>query len=325
VRDLVRRRALVAIGLIGLFVALWFTPTPYWIVAPGFAVDLRSRVIVDGYAAPAERYFLTDVIVAPASVLMLAARFVPGVRLVARDAIAPAGVSMQQYDRVLDDAMSTSQDVAAVVAERAAGLHVPDPPQSVAIERILPESKAGAAFRTGDVLISIEGRPVAAAGDIAKVIRKLTPGTLVRVVVRREGRTVSVRAPTIATAAGTRFGIALASRSLKPELPVAVRFDLKNISGSSGGLMFALEIYGALHPNGHLAWDSIAGTGTLALDGRVGPIEGTPQKLIAAKRAGARVFFVPRENYADISSEQGIRIVPVGRFGDALAALRPEA
>jgi PDZ domain-containing protein len=318
----VRRRALAAVAVVGLVVALSFTPTPYWIVAPGFAVDLRSRVVVDGYAPPAEPYFLTDVVVIPATALMLAARFVPGVRLVGRDAIAPAGVSMQQYDRVLDDAMSTSQDVAAVVAERAAGFHVADPPQSLVIEQILPESKAGGAFRAGDVLVSVEGRPVAAAGDVAQAIRGLPPGTLARSVVRRGGRSVSLRVPTIASAEGTRFGIGLTPRTLKPELPVAVRFDLKNISGSSGGLMFALEIYGALHSGRRIAGDPIAGTGTLAFDGRVGPIEGTAQKLIAAKRAGARLFFVPRENYADVSSESGIRIVPVGTFRDALAALR---
>jgi PDZ domain-containing protein len=141
-------------------------------------------------------------------------------------------------------------------------------------------------------------------------------------VVRRGGQTVDVRAPTIATKGGTRFGIALAPRMLKPELPVPVRFDLQNISGSSGGLMFALEIYGALRPERRLAESSIAGTGTLASDGHVGPIEGAALKLLAAKRAGARVFFVPRENYGDVAGEREIRVVPVDTFRDALAALR---
>jgi PDZ domain-containing protein len=322
VRERVRRRALTAVSVIGFFVVLCVTPTPYWIVAPGFAVDLRSRVFVDGYPAPAERYYLTNVVIFPATALLLAARLMPGVRLVERDAIAPAGVSLQQYDRVLDDAMSTSQDIAAVVAERAAGFRVESPPQSVVIERILPDSKAGTVLRPGDVVLSIEGRPVFAADDVAKGIRGLAPGATVRAVVRRAGRTVGVRAATIATETGTRLGIALVARSLKPQLPVAVRFDLKNISGSSGGLMFALEIYGALRPNRHAGTDSIAGTGTLAFDGRVGPIEGAQQKLIAAKRAGATVFFVPRENFAAVSTERAIRVVPVGTFSDALAALR---
>jgi predicted S18 family serine protease len=44
--------------------------------------------------------------------------------------------------------------------------------------------------------------------------------------------------------------------------------------------------------------------------------------LIAAKRAGVTVFLVPRANAADIASERGVRVVPVGTFSDALAALR---
>ncbi len=320
-RERTRRRALAAFAVIGLGIALCVTPTPYWLVVPGFAVDLRSRVFVDGYAAPNERYYLTDVVILPATTLMLAAGLLPGVRLVGRDAIAPAGVSMQQYDRVLDDAMSTSQDVAAVVAERAAGFHVADPPQSIVIEEILAESKAGGLLLPGDVLLSVGGRRIDAARDVAQAIGGLAPGTAVRVEVRRRGRVTRARVTTISTAAGTRLGIALAPETLKPTLPVAVRFDLRNITGSSGGLMFALEIYGALRPNRHYAWDSIAGTGTLTVDGRVGPIEGTTQKLIAARRAGARVFFVPLENYADVSREAGIRVVPVRTFREALAAL----
>ncbi len=321
-RNVVRRRALAAAAAVGLFVVLSFIPTPYYIVAPGSAVDLRARVVVEGHAPPSQPYYLTDVIIAPATATMLAARFLPGVRLVQRDAIAPAGVSLQQYDRVLEDAMSSSQDVAAVVAERAAGFHVADPPEAIVIEEILPESKARGAFAVGDVLLSVNGRAVTASAEVAKAIRGLAPGSLVAAVVRRRGGVLNVRAPTIATKSGTRFGIALSSRTLKPDLPIPVRFDLKNISGSSGGLMFALEIYGALRPGERVGRTSIAGTGTLAFDGRVGPIEGTAQKLIAARRAGASVFFVPRENYRDISGERGIRIVPVDTFRDALAALR---
>ena len=83
--------------------------------------------------------------------------------------------------------------------------------------------------------------------------------------------------------------------------------------------MFAVEIYAALHglPGGV----AVAGTGTLRSDGRVGRIEGTRQKLLAAKRAGARVFFVPRANFTDVADERDVRVVPVDTFAGALRAL----
>ena len=44
----------------------------------------------------------------------------------------------------------------------------------------------------------------------------------------------------------------------------------------------------------------IAGTGTLALDGTVGPIGGMRDKVVAAGEAGAEVFLVPAENMAEL-------------------------
>ena len=107
----------------------------------------------------------------------------------------------------------------------------------------------------------------------------------------------------------------------KPLLAVPVRYSLGDIEGGSGGLMMALRIYDALHGIGGPPNRTIAGTGTLDYDGRVGRIEGTPQKLLAAKRAGASVFFVPRANYADVAGERDVRIIPVDTFADALRAL----
>jgi PDZ domain-containing protein len=66
----------------------------------------------------------------------------------------------------------------------------------------------------------------------------------------------------------------------------------------------------------------IAGTGVLEVDGTVDPIEGTREKLQAAKRAGATVFLVPKQNYTDIKGTPGIDIIPVGSFSEALHALQ---
>ena len=106
---------------------------------------------------------------------------------------------------------------------------------------------------------------------------------------------------TIAGPHGARLGVAVRVLSARAQLPVPVRYLMGGIAGSSGGLMFALDIYAGLRP-GH-ARGSVAGTGTIASDGRVGPIEGVAQKLIAARRVGAELFLVPKENYASVAHE----------------------
>jgi PDZ domain-containing protein len=157
--------------------------------------------------------------------------------------------------------------------------------------------------------------------DVRRAVAGLRAGEAVRVTFVRHGRERTLLVRTMEIDGRVRLGVVLAARPGRPRLAVPVRYAMGEIGGSSGGLMMALRIYDALHGIGGAPHGLIAGTGTLDYDGRVGPIRGTPQKLIAAKRAGATVFFVPRENYADIAGERDIRIVPVGTFADALRAL----
>ncbi len=73
-----------------------------------------------------------------------------------------------------------------------------------------------------------------------------------------------------------------------------VEVNSDEIGGPSAGLMFTLEIYNQLAKedltNGH----QIAGTGTID-DGKIGPIGGIQQKIVAADKAGAEMFFAPNE------------------------------
>jgi Lon-like protease len=293
-------------------------------MAPGSAVDLRSHVEVEGYPASRDRYFLTDVTLYHATLLMLAARYIPGVRLVRRDEIIPNGIAPGMYDRLLMQDMRDSQDTAAVVAERAVGLHVEDPPLHVYVADILPDSKANGVLRVGDMLLSVAGLRISAAGDVMANIKRLAPGVRVPITFRRADRVESRRVATIRTSVGLRLGIMVQARPERAVLPVPVHCSFTNISGSSGGLMLALQIYDALRPGDHRrAARLVAGTGTIMYDGAVGPIEGAEQKLIAAQRAGLHVFLLPQENYRDLTAKYGMRVIPVRSFAQALAALTP--
>jgi hypothetical protein len=42
------------------------------------------------------------------------------------------------------------------------------------------------------------------------------------------------------------------------------------------------------------------------------------QKLIVARSRGAKIFLVPDQNYAEVRSERGIRVIPVGTFREAV-------
>lgn len=308
--------SIVALAIVA---ALSVLPTPYYLLAPGSAVDLSEHVAVRGHPSRPGRFYLTDVAVARASVLLLAGALVPGTRVVRRNDVVPAGANARSYQNVLDDAMDESQNAAAIVAERAAGYRVAVPPQRFVVAGFVAGSRARRQMRVGDDVLAVDGRRVRALEDVANEVESRVAGTPVRLRIERDRRARDVIVTTIASEGETRLGILLRAHAATARLPVPVRFDLHDISGSSGGLMFALAIYAALRGDEHDR--AVAGTGTIATDGNVGRIEGTMQKVIAAERAGARVFLVPRENYAEVSHERGIRVIPVARFADATRAL----
>jgi PDZ domain-containing protein len=307
------------IVLSAVLMGLSVVPTAYYLIVPGSAVELSTRIAVAGRPAPHRRLYLTDVTVIRASALLLGAGLWPGNRLVPRGDLLPPGESARAYDRILVEAMQDSQRVSALVAERATGLRVPSPPERVFVADVIAGTRAVGILEPGDQLMDVNGTRVQALQDVANAADARAPG-IARLEIERGGRTLHLAVPTTRTAHGVRIGILARERGAPPDLPIPVHFAVDDISGSSAGLMFALEIYAALHP-ALPAGSPIAGTGTIAPDGRVGPVEGALQKLIAARRAGAATFLVPRENYEEIASQPNIKIIPVTTFHQALTAL----
>jgi PDZ domain-containing protein len=299
-------------------------PLPLYLVAPGAAIDLSSAVIVGSTAAPRDRFFLTDVRLIRASPLRLALALLPGIAVTKADTVVPNGESGRHFEDTMHAAMLQSQSIAAVVGERAAGLAVPLPAARVEVEAIDAASTARGLLAAGDIIASIDRRAVREDLDVRAVVAAKPAGTPLRVAFERAGvpRVVTIR--TVLLGGRVRLGVILGQRYGPVRLAVPVRYAVGNVGGSSGGLMMALRIYEGLRMPARGARGSFAGTGTIALDGRVGAIDGTRQKLIAAKRAGARVFFVPRANFADIAGERDLRVVPVDTFGQARRVLDDE-
>jgi PDZ domain-containing protein len=83
--------------------------------------------------------------------------------------------------------------------------------------------------------------------------------------------------------------------------------------------MWALGVADLLTPGDLGEGRTLAGTGDIDLDGRVRPIGGVSLKVLAAERAGADVFLLPRSNLAEARRVAGsIELVPVSTLQDAL-------
>ncbi|MFF1278097.1 S16 family serine protease [Streptomyces marokkonensis] len=108
---------------------------------------------------------------------------------------------------------------------------------------------------------------------------------------------------------------------------IEVTLELADVGGPSAGLLFSLGIVDKLSGDGSggdlTGGRVVAGTGTIDEDGTVGPVGGVPLKTQAAKRDGATVFLVPRDECSDARAElpKGLRLIPVTTLKGAVDAL----
>ena len=101
-----------------------------------------------------------------------------------------------------------------------------------------------------------------------------------------------------------------------------ILIDVKRTGGPSGGMVFAIGVIELLTPRDILDGRHISGTGTISIDGTVGPIGGINEKIHAARKAGAKIFLAPIGNQSEVTNPpQGIRVVFVATLTDAITAL----
>ena len=93
--------------------------------------------------------------------------------------------------------------------------------------------------------------------------------------------------------------------------------------GPSAGITMATAFYSVIM--GIPVRADVAMTGEISLRGRVLPIGGLKEKLLAAKQAGMKIVLIPQENerdLAEISEEitDGMEIIPVSQMDEVLKA-----
>ena len=173
----------------------------------------------------------------------------------------------------------------------------------------------------GDFILSINSEEITDIEQLKEIVTSWDESVPLAVVVDRDGTQVAKEVSPIKDAEGNfRFGILV---GYKYDFPIKVDLQLGDVGGPSGGMMFALGVIDRLTPGDLTGGLHVAGTGTIAQSGEVGPIGGVVQKLYGAKRSGATVFLAPAANCEEIIGNvpAGLRVVKIETLQDALTAL----
>jgi Lon-like protease len=190
-------------------------------------------------------------------------------------------------------------------------------------------------LRSGDRITKVDGQEFPSSENFIEYVGKKEAGDKVELTINREDKTKTVKVsvePFKDDPKKIGLGISLVDdKEISVNPKVTVKTD--EIGGPSAGLMFSLEIYDQLMEEDYTKGYKIAGTGTIDSKGSVGPIGGIDQKVVAADKAGAEIFFAPNEKGGKGSNyklavktaraiDSKMKIVPVDVIDDAINYLQ---
>jgi Lon-like protease len=314
--------------LVAATVAAAVVKVPYVLLSPGSARATEPLISVDGAPSyPHEGSIdFTTVSLRKASALeALMGWLDPTVDVVEEELVFGGQTPEENRQANLQD-MVDSKQVATAVALEELGYEVVQGTGAV-VAGVLDDTPAQEILEPGDVIIEAEGQPVEVAGDVGAVTRSMAPGEVLDLAVEPKGRgEVELVSATLVASpddpSRALLGITTTTRDLDFDFPFTVTIDSGSVGGPSAGLAFALGILDTLTPTSLTGGRTVATTGTIDLNGFVGPVGGVEQKTVAVRRAGADLFLVPSSEVELARRFAGnMRVEPVDNIDDALAVL----
>ncbi len=240
----------------------------------------------------------------------------PAKTVIPVDVAYPPSVSVDQVDKYSESLMQDSRESAVYVALRKLGYQIPAQLQAAYIES---KGSSQGFIKAGDLIVSAGGQVVKNFDELLAVVQASTPGKPLEIGLVRGGKPLKVNVAPKKVDGKIRIGLGL---NYKYSFPVDVKFNLQDVSGPSGGTMFALGIYDLLTPGELTGGHNISGTGTIDFDGQVGPIGGIQQKMYSALRAGSKWFLAPKSNCDEVVGfiPEGLHVTTISTFAEALHA-----
>lgn len=200
-------------------------------------------------------------------------------------------------------------------------------------EKFFPSDES---INPSDTILEADGVTLNSVEDLSAVLDGKAPGDMIDLKIRRPEEGILDVTVELAASPDDAERTIIGFRPFDTRvvtLPFEVGIDTGQIGGPSAGLAFTLALIDELTPGELTGGKNVAVTGTIALDGSVGPIGGLSQKTSAVFQHGVDVFLVPasqrelaegegelRQKLEDAGHGQ-VKIIAVATLEEALAAL----
>ena len=237
------------------------------------------------------------------------------------DVAFPDGQTTEQSAEQSAAQMEQSQQVAIAAALKVTGY---DFTTIVSVNGTEAGGPSADLLLPGDVITAVNGQPVTDLETLRGLISANGTETPLTVSVVREGAAANVVITPVLSDTEQPEPIIGIDVGVTYDFPFEVNIQLSDVGGPSAGQIFALAIIDKLTPGSLTDDRAFAGTGTVTIDGEIGPIGGITQKMYGAQRAGADYFLAPASNCDDIAAgtvPDGLDVYAVSTLAESLAVL----
>ena len=318
--------------LVSTVVGAALVPTPYVAMRPGQVWPTSDHIEVHGAPSfpPTESVAFTTVKTGTATLLEALVGWLDPDTDVVPEELVRGDRSEEENRRYNAALMDESKQVATAVALEVLGEDV-DVTTDGAIVRVIPEgTPAAEVLEQDDVIVAVDGEAIDEPGELGELLQPGGPGTEhVLTVERPPGSDQRVDVPITTIAAPDDperaiIGVAgVQDRFVAFDLPIDVDIDSGDVRGPSAGLAFTLAVIDELTPGDLTGSARVAVTGTMSIDGTVGPVGGGAQKAVAVRDDGYDVFLVPPAELDEVEEAVGdaLDVIAVRTIDEALEAL----
>ena len=263
---------------------------PYFISAPGGVININERIESKNNNGSLNMLYVKEYEGTPATLLM--SLFHKNYDVYKIDKIKISNETNKELKERNKLMLNNSINNAIYVAYKEIGekLKIKD------IQNIVIATSKDNGLSVGDIILKCDGKDVQNINDLKEIIENKTPHEFVNLLVKREDITMDLN---VEVNEEHLIGVAIITNY---EFDDEIDIKFKNSEGgASGGLMLSLAIYQEISGKDLMKGRKIAGTGTIDINGNVGPIDGIKYKIMGANKNKIDIIFVPEENYQEAS------------------------